>query len=519
MSEKPTTSLKLRQLKARQAAAREAAKGDQADMSVWGRIKDNVVGVDDGVMSAGEKIGTFLNKGGESMTLGLVGDETSAAVESVLPGVDYTSRRDHYREQERNLEQQNPGAALTAEVGGGILGAFLPGGAIGNLARGGLLARGAASGAAGAGMGGLYGFTEGEADERLSGLRDGAILGAGAGIIAPVVGSGAKKVVDKVLQRAPKRAALQAARSAADQRAGSRTQYRVFEDADAQIGPEAMERLRDQVAQRIDDAGAPKIPGPLGAKPKSGSDINQTLGMMIAEASEGQKAAGPGRYGIPLKSIEDVRKQAGILGREVDNAFRPTQGANIANQAVNEIDQFIDALGPQDMVAGDVKKATEALKKARSMWKSAVKTQILENVSDEADNYLSGTASGLRNQVKSLLRKNKKMKLFTKAEEDALRKVIGNTAVGRTVRLLGDGLGAKMATFGGGAAGGILGAAVGRGASELASNVGDSMAARQMEIAKALISQGSLQNLPQLPNATQGIIEQLVRRGGVALSQ
>ncbi|WP_171232165.1 hypothetical protein [Ruegeria sp. HKCCA4812] len=506
-----------RQLEARQKALR--AKKPEADMSFWGRVKDNVIGVDDGVMSTGEKIGTFLNKGGESLTLGVVGDEASAAVESLIPGVDYETRRDHYREQERALEESNPGAALTAEVGGGILGALLPGGAIGSLAKGGLLLRGGASAAAGAGMGGVYGFTEGEGDNRLASLRDGLLWGAGVGAATPVIGSAVRGVVNKFIQRTPKKQALAAAKTAAEQRASSGAQYRAFENADAQIGPEAMERLTSQVAKRIDDAGAPKIPGPLGLKPKSGRDINKTLGLMVKEASEGQAAAGPGRYGIPLRAIEDVRKQAGVLGREVDNAFRPTQGANIAKQAVNEIDQFIDSLRPEDMVAGDVKAATTALKKARSMWKSAVKTQMLENASDEADNYLSGTASGLRNQIKSLLRKNKKMKLFTKAEEDALRKVIGNTAVGRTVRLLGDGLGAKIATFGGGAAGGILGAAVGRGASEIAANVGDSMASRQMDIAKALISQGALQNLPQLPAATQNTIEGLLRRGGVALSQ
>ncbi|MGB1214832.1 MAG: hypothetical protein ACPG4X_15810 [Pikeienuella sp.] len=508
-----------KQLEARQKALKAKKAPQEADMSFWGRVKDNVVGTDDGVMSTGEKIGSLLNKGGESMTLGLVGDETSAAVESLIPGLDYEARRDHYRAQERAIEESNPGLALGAEIGGGVLGAFLPGGAVGSLAKGGLLMRGGASALTGAGMGATYGFAEGEGPDRLNSARDGLIWGAGAGAAAPVIGSAVRGVANKVMQHAPKKQALAAAKTAAEQRAGSRGQYRAFENADAQIGPDAMNALAGRVAGRIDDAGAPNIPGPLGLKPKAGRDINKTLGLMIKEASEGQKAAGPGQYGIPLKAIEDVRKQAGVLGREVDNAFRPTQGANIAKQAVDEIDQFIDGLGPKDMVAGDVKEATTALKKARSMWKSAVKTQMLENASDEADNYLSGTASGLRNQIKSLLRKNKKMKLFTKAEEDALRKVIGNTAVGRTVRLLGDGLGAKMATLGGGAAGGILGAAAGRGASEIASNIGDSMASRNMDLAKALISQGTLQNLPQLPVATRNAIEGILRRGGVASSQ
>jgi hypothetical protein len=495
-------------------------KQPEADMSFLGRLKDNFVGVDDGVMSVGEKVGTALNMGGEAMTLGLVGDEASAAVESVVPGVNYEDRRDHYREEQEKLETQNPIAALGAQVGGGVVGALLPGGAIGNMARGGMLAKAGASATAGAGMGGVYGFTEGEGDERLSDALDGAKWGAGIGAAAPVAAAGAKRVVDSLLSRAPKRQAIKAAKTAAGQRAESRGQYRAFEDANAQISPDAMGRLQGQVSQRIDDAGAPNIPGPLGRKPKAGRDINATIGAMIEEADAGQQAINPqGRYGIPLKAIEDVRKEAGILGREVDNIGRPTRNANIASQAVNEIDQFIDALQPEDMVAGDANIAITALKKARNAWKSARKTQMLENIEDRADSYLGGEASGIRNQIKSLIKQNKKTKLFSKAEIEALKKVQGNTMLGRTLRLVGDGLGAKIATFGGGAAGGPLGMLAGRAASEVAGGIADSATKRNMETAKALIASGNLQNLPQLSDAKRQIIEQLARRGGVAASQ
>lgn len=490
---------------------------NNADMSLFGRIKDNVMGVDDGVMSTGEKIGALLNKGGESMTLGVVGDEADAALSGIIPGgMDYDQRLAHNRGNEAQMEQEHPYLMTGAEIGGGVLGALLPGGAVGNLARGGIAARAAASGAAGAGMGGIYGFMEGEGDSRLKDAQTGAAWGAGAGVAAPVIGGGVKKVADALMQRGPIKQAVNAAKTAAEQRAGSRAAYSAFEGADAQISPDAMTRLRGQIRQRIDSAGAPKIPGPLGKSPKSGRQINQTLGLMDeqvqAAAKSGQNPA------VPLKALEDVRKQAGVLSRETKD-FRPTQGAYIAQQAIDEIDQFMAGLQQADVPVGDAKTAMSALNKARSMWRSSIKTQMLENASDEADNYLSGTASGLRNQVKSLLRKNKKTKLFSKQEEDALKKVIGNNVVGRGIRTLGDGLGAKMATLGGGATGGIAGAAIGRGASELASNIGDSMATRNMEIAKALISQGKLQNLPQMGDEKRKLIEQLVRRTGVALGQ
>ena len=50
------------------------------DRGVMATIKDNVIGVDDGVQSYGESLGTWLNRAGDTATLGVVGDEASAAV-------------------------------------------------------------------------------------------------------------------------------------------------------------------------------------------------------------------------------------------------------------------------------------------------------------------------------------------------------------------------------------------------------------------------------------------------------
>lgn len=84
------------------AAARAELERRQAARPGLGqRIRDNLLGDDDPTtQNFGERVGSFLNKAGESMTFGLIGDEASAAVESVLPGVDYETRRDHYRDQE-----------------------------------------------------------------------------------------------------------------------------------------------------------------------------------------------------------------------------------------------------------------------------------------------------------------------------------------------------------------------------------------------------------------------------------
>lgn len=464
--------------------------------------------------NAGETVAAAINKAGEALTFGLVGDEADAWVKSKLGGGSYDEELAKNRKQEEVLERDNPGLALTAEIGGSMA---APLGALGAVGKGaGMFKRMLTAGAATGGMSSVFGFMEGEGgfDERMKeGVRDGAI-GGGIGALIPFAGSGVQRVANALKQRGPKKAALKAAKTAAAQRSSSKAQYDVFEGADAQFSAPAMERIRNALEARIQKSGAPNIPGALGKTPKSGRQILDTITKMNDEV---QRAATAGQNpAVPLRALEDVRKQAGRLGREVDNIGRPTHGAQIAQQAVDEIDQFVDALTPQDMPVGDVEVARTALKKARALWRTSRKTQMVENAIDQSDIYLSGRESGLRNQIKSLLRRNKKENLFSPQEEEVLKKVIGNNMMARAVRTLGDGLGRKAAMLTGGAMGGLEGVAIGAAAGEAASQIGETAAMRRAEIARALIASGALQNLPEAPDAIRKITEQMLRQGTAA---
>jgi hypothetical protein len=173
---------KVRRERQRRAAP-TAAPAPAAPRSLRDRIIDNVVGRDDGVMSFGEKVGAALNKGGESATLGLVGDEADAAIESALTGATYDQRLQHHRGAEAQLEAENPLTALGAEIGG----AMLPVGAVGMGLRGaGMGARMLWSGLAGAGQAGTYGFMEGEGGaDRVRDAGVNALIGGGVGAMVP----------------------------------------------------------------------------------------------------------------------------------------------------------------------------------------------------------------------------------------------------------------------------------------------------------------------------------------------
>jgi cytochrome c1 len=155
------------------------------------RIIDNVIGRDDGVMSPGEKLGTMFNKAGESMTAGLMGDEVDAAITSIGSGT-YDERLKQYRGQEAQLEKENPGLALSAD----IFGAALPVAKGFQAAKGlGLLGRMGIGALVGGTAAGTEGYMEGEGvDDRKHDALVNALIGTGVGAAVPGMTSAARAV-------------------------------------------------------------------------------------------------------------------------------------------------------------------------------------------------------------------------------------------------------------------------------------------------------------------------------------
>ncbi|MFE3836927.1 hypothetical protein [Pseudogemmobacter sonorensis] len=159
-------------------------------------LYDNVIGdPDDGVQSYGESLGTWLNRAGESATLGIVGDEANAAAYSMLPGRTYEGELGRFRANEDNMSTMG---RLSADLAGGLIPAAA---GVGVAAKAPSLAGVAGRGALmGVGAGATQGFMEGEggvADRAGSGA-----IGAGAGAILggaiPVAGHAAGKAVRSV---------------------------------------------------------------------------------------------------------------------------------------------------------------------------------------------------------------------------------------------------------------------------------------------------------------------------------
>lgn len=387
-------------------AKREQAKRakPQADMSLMGRIKDNVLGVDDGVMSTGEKIATALNMGGESLTLGVVGDEAAAGADALIGRGSYDERLAKYRGDEERFRAENPKTAFAAEVAP----AFIPGvgaaGAIGKAASvGGAMAKGAL---VGAGAGGLYGFMEGEggADERIkdagwSALAGGLFGGAASGAIAGL--SKVPGAVRSAFSAADKRPSVESLKLAKN------TAYRAVDQAGDTFTPQETTQLAQRVTQAFDDANyVPEV------------DSASKAVLTILDKNAGKP--------LTLSKLDKIRQ--GLWAR-----YNSAKDQPHILDAIAAIDDMIDQKGS----------TSELMAAARAANKRFSKAQLLDDAFRKADDQVASTGSGgntvnkYRQVVTSIINDPKKSRFFSGEEIDVMRKFVRGSTDENIKRLVG----------------------------------------------------------------------------------
>lgn len=458
----------------------------------------------------GENVGTFLNKAGEAMTFGLVGDEASAALESLAPGVSYEDRLNHYRTNEAQFEKDHPVASLAAELGGA---AIAPVGGIGAAGKGASLAKKAIASALATGaMGGTYGFMEGEGlDDRMSEGGMNAGVGALIGAAIPGVGALYQKAATRHAGNKAVREAVRRAPSTQDLRAAGNAAYQAVDDAGVQIKPEAFSRVRQEIYDALKAGGLDEIPGPISLTPKA-ARVNQIAGEMDDALRAAPTSA------LPFSSLDQFRRKAGVAASDINKS-----DAALGMKTIETLDDFVKGLGPDDVVSGDVEALPGLIEKARGIWSKMSKSQLIDDAIEAGEQqYLSGSGTGLKYQFKRILRNPKLAKGFSDAEKKMMGRVINGTVPEQLLRLAGSGIthiAAPMAGFGM-AGGGVPGAVAGLGALGLsrgARTASDAIMSKNAEIVRALVAAGGVPNLPaNIGQRGRAIVEQLMRQGTAA---
>lgn len=496
-------------------AAAKAVSGMGGGEKSWGQwLKENLLPDDDPTThNMGETAAAAINKAGEAMTFGLIGDEADARLKSLIPGRgSYDEELARNRQQEEVLERDNPGLALTAEVGGALA---APLGAVGALGKGaGMLARTGASAATTGALSGAYGFLEGEGgfDSRLSDAKSDAQFGAAIGAAIPVAGAGVQKVANSLARNRGIREAVKGAPSADELTAEGRRLYQQVDDAGVQVRADAFDDARQGIVDmlRNETAYSPR-PGGRTITPKTYAVVNDMAAMSDEMANAGDNV------GLPFSEIDSLRRQAGAAAGNVAEKSDQQAGMKI----IEGLDDFVNRIGPDDVVAGDIDALKTALPKARDTWSRMKKSQLIDDAIASQGNYLSGDASAIRNRVATILRSPKLSRGFNDAELAAMRKVVSGSIPQQMLNYLGSGLGlmGQMGVggmIGGGWPGVLAGAATGAGARKAA----NALTERQAEVARALIASGKAAQVPTTANPAIGrITEQLLRQGTAALVQ
>lgn len=461
---------------------------------------------------AGTEEGAFW--GGRDELAGAAG--AAALGSGGTAGQRYDMEQLRARAQLEAARRDHPAAAY----GGEMLGAAATGGAFGSGLSGaaqgaGLGTRMAASAADSALMGGTYGFLAGQggAQSRAGDAAGAAALGAGVGAVVPAVGSMIRGGRNALARGKARRTAAEGAPTTAELRLEGDQLYDKVDDAGVQISPDAFGRVRQEIEAKLPRLGYDDLPGPTGLTPKS-ARVMQTGNEMSAKMATDPTAA------LPFRSLDNFRRRAGIPASAQDKTER-----DIGSEIIGKLDDFVQNIDPQDVVAGNREALKEAIPLARDTWARMSRSQMIddaiENGSEMTGGYLGGTASGIRNQFGRILRNPNLSRGFSDEEKRAMARVVSGGPVGRVVHNLGGGIGTIASTALGAGVGSAMpipglgtaaGALGGAAAGQVMNTISGNIARRQAEQVRAIIANGGLRAIPQMDPKKLALIEALMRR-------
>jgi outer membrane lipoprotein SlyB len=315
----------------------------------------------------------------------------------------------------------------------------------------------AISGATGAVMGGVEGFGSGEGDieSRLEGAKRGAIAGGVVGSAAPLVVRGIMAPFQKAAQTRAVNAAIQNAPDAAEMATEASRLFKASKSSGVGVSPQRFGTFARDLARKVKDADIDRdLDG-------SAWTVYERLIELAQEGFQDQSA-------LSLSRLHNLRQKAQDVAFDTTSRGRTRK---FAGDLVDGIDDLIENLKPGDMTGpsnllgkGGPNSAPNMLMDAISTWSRAKKIGTVEGAIRNAEFYVSGAESGLRNQFAQILRNPKTRRQFNQTEIEAMRKVVNGGPLDAALRLIGSfrGLGSIAVGGGiGGAAGAVAGAAAG----------------------------------------------------------
>jgi len=194
--------------------------------------------------------------------------------------------------------------------------------------------------------------------------------------------------------------------------------YKAADDSGLVIAPNSFATRVAAIAKTVGDEG-----------------IDPTLHPRATAALNRLQQAGA--QPVTLQQAETLRR----VVKSAASSIEPDE-RRIAQIMVGELDDYIQTLRPSDVLAGNASAATSALREARNLWSRMSKAEAIEDLMDRAKTRAqqftgSGEENAIRTEFRQLVMNPRRMRVFTQAEQEAIRHVARGGPVGNLMRHLG----------------------------------------------------------------------------------
>ncbi len=194
--------------------------------------------------------------------------------------------------------------------------------------------------------------------------------------------------------------------------------YKRSSDAGVIVAQPAMGDLARDVATTVAKEG---FYGPLHQKTEAAMKL-------VVEQS---------KTGVSLEKLDQMRQ---VVREAMSGASEGDR--RLLRLMVSRIDDFAANLAPGNIIAGDAQKGVTSLLEARQLWSRKAKADMIDDLVENArTNASTYTAAGfqkaLKDQFKSLSKKQSEMRMFSPDERDAIQAVARGGKVENFLRQVG----------------------------------------------------------------------------------
>ncbi len=220
--------------------------------------------------------------------------------------------------------------------------------------------------------------------------------------------------VTNAAQRAPRLAPLSEAPTKKALSDAADAAYKRADESGVVVKPESFDSLKSRIVEEV-----------RGIDPTLHPDSTAAL-KRITEATGEQS----------LNQLETLRR----IASDAEDSIKPAD-RRLAAKITDQLDEYIDNLTEGDVVAGNPEK-TKALKEARDLYSRKKKADELDRLVERAElsapNFsASGMENALRTEFRALAKNERRMRRFTKEEQEAIKRVAKGGAMENALRMLG----------------------------------------------------------------------------------